>query len=189
MSRTSGANRQPVLPAMITEDVVTQFRVMTVCTGNICRSPMAEVVLRAALAEAGLDEAVSVRSTAVTGEEVGNPIDHRADRVLRRAGFQVPVREATRVVAHDVAQTDLALAMTAQHARALRRLGFPEEKVVLFRAFEAGVPHGPPHEVEAPDTPDPWYGGPEDFEECLATIVACTPGIVEYVGAQVASRR
>ena len=106
------------------------YTVMTVCTGNICRSPMAEVVLAQALATAGLGQ-VAVRSTAVTGEEIGNPIDTRAQAVLREAGYVVPDRGAVRVSAADIATTDLALAMTAQHARALRQVGFPPEKVVL----------------------------------------------------------
>lgn len=170
---------------------------MTVCTGNICRSPMAEVVLRDAFAEAGLGGAVSVRSTAVTSGELGNPIDRRAQRVLRGAGYEVPDRGAVRVSSADAAETDLVLAMTSDHARELRRIGFPPEQVVLFRAFEHGVPTGPGGEalapgefagVDAPDTPDPWYGGPEDFVECLETIEACAPGIVEYVRAHVSSR-
>ena len=160
------------------------YTVMTVCTGNICRSPMAEVVLAQALATAGLGQ-VAVRSTAVTGEEIGNPIDTRAQAVLREAGYVVPDRGAVRVSAADIATTDLALAMTAQHARALRQVGFPPEKVVLFRAFGHGVPDGDASTASAPDTPDPWYGGPEDFVECLATIEACAPGVVEYLRARV----
>ena len=162
---------------------VQSFTVMTVCTGNICRSPMAEVVVRQALAEAGLDHVI-VRSTAITSGEVGNPIDRRAQAVLRDAGYDVPQREAVRVAKADVETTDLALAMTAQHARALLAVGFPAEKVVLFRAFENGLPDGDAHLAPAADTPDPWYGGDQDFVECLETIEACAPAIVEYVTRQ-----
>ncbi|WP_281862121.1 low molecular weight protein-tyrosine-phosphatase [Salana multivorans] len=157
------------------------FTVMTVCTGNICRSPMAEVVLRDAFERAGLGDRVTVRSTAVTSEEIGNPIDSRAQRVLREAGYDVPRREAVRVRSDDAARTDLTLAMTRHHARELRRLGFPADEVVLFRAFEDGAPDGDPAAIDAADTPDPWYGGPEDFAECLETVEACAPGVVEYV--------
>lgn len=164
------------------------FQIMTVCTGNICRSPMAEIVLRDAFERAGLGDRVAISSTAVTGEEVGNPIDSRAQRVLRGSGYDVPRRGAVRVTADDAERADLVLAMTGYHARELRRLGFPAERVVLFRAFEDGVPDGDPAAVDAPDTPDPWYGGPEDFVECLETIEACAPGIVEYVRARVGAR-
>lgn len=160
------------------------FTVMTVCTGNICRSPMAEVALRQAFDDAGLD-GVEVRSTAVSAWEIGNQMDARARRVLADAGFTVPDRGAVQVTADDVEGTDLALAMTAEHARDLRQLGFPPEKVVLFRAFETDHPDAPLHEVDAADTPDPWYGDEGDFRETLATIEACTPAIVDYVRSRV----
>lgn len=160
------------------------YTVMTVCTGNICRSPMAEVVLREAFQEAGLGDRVSVRSSAISSEEEGNPIDPRARRALAEAGYEVPQRRAVRVSRDDAELTDLVLAMTAQHARALRSLGFPREKVALFRAFEHGVPVGDPSSVSAPDTPDPWYGGQEDFTQTLETVEAAVPGIVEYVRGQ-----
>lgn len=157
------------------------FTVMTVCTGNICRSPMAEVVLRAAFERAGSGDRVTVRSTAVTSEEVGSPIDPRAARTLAAAGYPVPARKAVRVLPGDVEATDLVLAMTRQHVRALRAVGFPAERIALLRAFEGGVPTAEPHLVEAPDTPDPWYGGAADFVDCLATIEVCAPAVVEYV--------
>ncbi|GMA33279.1 low molecular weight protein-tyrosine-phosphatase [Litorihabitans aurantiacus] len=163
------------------------YTVMTVCTGNICRSPMAEVVLRKAFADAGLD--VEVRSTAVTAYEIGNPIDSRARDVLVEAGFDVPARGAVQVTREDVATTDLALAMTGEHAGGLRRVGFPPEKVVLFRAFEdpelARERAAQLHEELAEDTPDPWFGDRDDFVQTLATIEACAPAIVDYVRARI----
>ena len=156
------------------------YTVMTVCTGNICRSPMAEVVLRRAFDDAGLTD-VEVRSTAVTAYEVGNPIDPRARDVMVEAGFDVPERGAVQVTRDDVATTDLALAMTGEHAGALRRLGFPAEKVVMFRAFEDERLAERLHEAIAQDTPDPWFGDRSDFVETLATIQACAPAIVDYV--------
>src|SRR5688572_27986673 len=68
---------------------VEQLRVMTVCTGNICRSPMAEVVLRERLAEAGITDVV-VDSTGTTGYELGEPMDPRARKVLLAAGYSDP---------------------------------------------------------------------------------------------------
>lgn len=131
------------------------YSVMAVCTGNICRSPMAEIVLRSHLTAAGLDREVTVSSTAVTSEELGNPIDPRARRVLTEAGYVVEQHQARRVQVADVVDTDLALAMSAQHVRALRGFGFDQERVALFRAFEHGVPDEPIWQVSAPDTPTP----------------------------------
>ncbi|QAY69564.1 low molecular weight protein-tyrosine-phosphatase [Xylanimonas protaetiae] len=179
------------------------FRVMTVCTGNICRSPMAEIVLREALAAAGLDGAVVVDSTGVSGEEQGNPVDRRARSVLAAHGYPVgDAHRARRVTAAELRDSDLVLAMTAHHARALRRLaGFDEggelsgphtassgPEIRMFRSFdpEAPVPTNAGSE-DLLDVEDPWYGGAEDFEVCLREIEAATPGIVEHVRARLAA--
>ncbi|PFG21315.1 low molecular weight protein-tyrosine-phosphatase [Serinibacter salmoneus] len=162
----------------------TTLRVMTVCTGNICRSPMAEVVLRDALVRAGLADRVRLDSSGTSDEEHGNPIDSRAQQVLTEAGYEVPRHRARQVTTSDAQQVDVALAMTAQHARRLRQVGFPAERVVMFRAFEHGVPDGDPSSASAPDAPDPWYGDMADFRETLATVEACVPGVVAYLRAR-----
>lgn len=159
------------------------YRVMTVCTGNICRSPMAEVVLRDRFERAGLGDVVVVDSTGVSGEEDGNPIDHRAQVVLRAAGYDVPRRRARQVTAVDLASHDLVLAMTASHARALRRIGHDEpalaERVRMYRSFDPAAPTGvPEHEL---DVDDPWYGDQAGFETTLAEVEAAADGGVEHV--------
>lgn len=178
------------------------FRVMTVCTGNICRSPMAEIVLREALAASGLDGAVVVDSTGVSGEEQGNPVDRRARRVLTAHGYPAgDAHVARRVTSAELGERDLVLAMTAHHARALRRLaGFGEggdlsspmpaaggPVIRMFRSFDPEAPALAEGDSEhLLDVEDPWYGGMEDFEVCLREIEAATPGIVEYVQARIA---
>lgn len=122
---------------------MTRYRVMTVCTGNICRSPMAEVVLRDRLDAAGLGDRVVVDSTGVSDEEHGNPIDRRARIALAARGYDVPQHAARRVRPADLADRDLVLAMTASHARALRRIA-PDpaaaDRVVLLRTFDPAAP-------------------------------------------------
>ena len=66
------------------------YTVMTVCTGNICRSPMAEIILRAEFERRGLDDKVNVESSGVSDEEYGNPIDRRAVKVLKERGYELP---------------------------------------------------------------------------------------------------
>ena len=173
-------------------DGTPRYRVMTVCTGNICRSPMAEVVLRRRLDEAGLGDLVEVSSTGISDEEHGNPIDRRAQAVLRDHGYDVPRREARQVGATDLTATDLVLAMTSLHARALRRLGkTPDvaDRVVMYRSFDPEAPTVAPGQSEHPlDIDDPWYGGMEDFRACLAQVEAAADPIVEHVRAALAER-
>lgn len=156
---------------------------MTVCTGNICRSPMAEVVLQERFARAGLDGAVVVDSTGISGEEHGNPIDPRAQQVLRARGYEVPHHRARQVTAVDVAGRDLVLAMTATHAHALRRLARGDvaiaERIRMFRSFDPDAPtDGPEHLL---DVDDPWYGADAGFEVTMAEIEAAADGIVAHV--------
>ena len=163
------------------------YRVMTVCTGNICRSPMAEVVLRHRLTEAGLGDEVLVDSSGISDEERGNPVDRRARTVLRAHGYPAgDGHRARRVRAEDLTARDLVLPMTSAHAHALRRLAGPDPvvagRVVMYRRFDPAAPAVDDLRREhLLDIDDPWYGGPDDFEACLAQIEAGADGVVEHV--------
>ncbi|MDB1296086.1 low molecular weight phosphotyrosine protein phosphatase, partial [Bifidobacterium bifidum] len=89
------------------------YTVMTVCTGNICRSPMAEIILRAEFESRGIGEdRVRVLSSGVSDEEYGHPIDPRAVRVLRADGYEIPTHHfAHRVTREEIEETDLFLPM------------------------------------------------------------------------------
>ena len=171
---------------------MTAYRVMTVCTGNICRSPMAEVVLRRRLAEAGLGDRVEVTSTGISDEEHGNPIDHRAQRVLREHGYDVPRRAARQVAPTDLTGNDLVLAMTSLHAQALRRLAKTPDvagRVAMYRSFDPGAPAAERGASEhLLDIADPWYGGAEDFEVCLEQVEAAADAIVDQVRSALTRR-
>jgi protein-tyrosine phosphatase len=164
------------------------YRVMTVCTGNICRSPMAEIVLRDRFAAAGLGDRVVVDSSGISDEEHGNPIDPRAEAVLQAHGYLVDDgHRAHRITPSELASRDLVLPMTAQHARALRRLaaGSPDaavDQVVLLRRFDPAAPVVAPGEPEhVLDIDDPWYGGMREFELALAQIEAAADGVLAHV--------
>lgn len=130
-------------------------RVEVVCTGNICRSPIGEVVLRAKLAEAGLDDVV-VTSSGTSGWHIGDPIDSRAAAALARRGYDGSAHRAQEFRSCWFAERDLVLAMDSGHLSALtRRLGTAAVPVELF----ADV-----------DVPDPYYGEDEGFDEVLDQI-------------------
>ncbi|MCL2467202.1 MAG: low molecular weight phosphotyrosine protein phosphatase [Micrococcales bacterium] len=156
---------------------------MTVCTGNICRSAMAEVVLRERLQAAGLDEQVEVCSRGVSDEEEGNPIDRRARTVLRAHGYGGGEGHVARqVTASELPGCDLVLAMTAAHARAVRRLARGADvPVVMYRSFDPSAPQVSERDEHRLDIADPWYGGPRDFETCLCELEAAADQVVEQI--------
>jgi len=165
---------------------------MTVCTGNICRSPMAAIVLRDRLDAAGLGEVVDIDSAGVSDEETGNPVDRRARRVLAEHGYPTgDGHRARQITAADIASHDLVLAMTANHARALRRLARADDdgRIRMYRSFDPQAPVvGPGESEQMLDVDDPWYGDIEDFEHCLTEIEAAADGVVELVRSQLAAR-
>ncbi|MGI4895626.1 MAG: low molecular weight protein-tyrosine-phosphatase [Janthinobacterium lividum] len=165
------------------------YRVMTVCTGNICRSPMAEVVLRSRLADAGLGEQVVVDSAGISDEEDGNPIDRRARAVLSDAGYDLPDHRAHQATRAELGGRDLVLAMTSRHARWLRTQA-PDaaaaSRVVMYRSFDPAV-HEPGRglggDEAALDIADPWYGERTDFELTLEQVEAAADAIVDHIRA------
>ncbi|MBT1160427.1 MULTISPECIES: low molecular weight protein-tyrosine-phosphatase [Bifidobacterium] len=163
------------------------YTVMTVCTGNICRSPMAEIILRAEFESRGLADRVRVMSSGVSDEEYGNPIDRRAVRVLRADGYEIPAHHfAHRITREEINESDLFLPMTASHMRALLRQ-LPAEKrseVHMYRSFDPNLPKPAAGREDEIDLVDPWYGGPHEFQVAIDQIKEVAPYIVDWVEAR-----
>lgn len=163
------------------------YTVMTVCTGNICRSPMAEIILRKNFEDRGLGDKVRVASSGVSDEEHSHPIDPRAVRVLRQRGYAIPDRHfAHRITSEEIDESDLFLPMTASHMRSLLYM-LPENKkteVHLYRSFDPNLlTPAPGHESDI-DLVDPWYGGPADFDVAIDQIDGVAPYIVDWVAQE-----
>jgi protein-tyrosine phosphatase len=141
-----------------------RYRVALVCLGNICRSPMADVVLSARLADAGLAERVEVTSSGTGDWHVGHPMDERAAATLTRAGYDATRHRARQFAADWLEDRDLVLAMDTANLADVRAAGpaTPDGRVRLFRDFDPVGPGG--------DVPDPYYGGDAGFEEVLAMV-------------------
>ena len=157
------------------------YTVMTVCTGNICRSPMGEIILRHFFNERGLGDQVNVESSGVSDEEWSHPIDPRAVRVLRERGYgdEIPRDHfAHRISREEIDRTDLFLPMTASHMRALLRM-LPAGKraeVHMYRSFDPNLPKPKPGREDQIDLVDPWYGGKHEFEVASSEPVMHTFG-------------
>ena len=152
------------------------YRVALVCLGNICRSPIAHVVLEERLARAGLDQRVEVVSSGTGGWHDGEPMDRRAASVLRDAGYD-PSRHRARTFSIDwYAENDLLLAMDHSNRAdmiALSPTVAQEAQVRMFREFDPEASEGDD------EVPDPWYGGSDGFRDVLAMIERTTDELVD----------
>ena len=131
--------------------------VLFVCTGNICRSPTAEGVLRHLAAGEGIE--LHVASAGVGDWHVGSAPDERAQRHAKGRGYDLSALRARQVRASDFVEFDLILAMDRGHLRALERMA-PREARHKVRLFAER------------DVPDPYYGGPQGFEHVLDLVEA-----------------
>jgi len=159
------------------------LRVTAVCSGNICRSPIAEYVLRAAVEEAGLGHAVVVDSAGVGAWHVGEGADRRSLQVLAKHGYDGSphrVQQITRAWFDADDAPDLLLAMDSSHEAALRQMA-PDADVRLIRSFDPTLAARPDADL---DVPDPYYGNADGFEHVLAMIERATPGVVHYLRTQ-----
>ncbi len=148
------------------------LHVVFVCTGNICRSPIAEKVFVHELEQAGLADAVHVSSAGTGNWHVGSPADERAAAVLRAAGYDVA--HIARQVDAEQLGADLIVALDRSHQRALRSLVPEPERVRLLRSFDPDAPSGA-------EVPDPYYGDDDGFATVLEMIRAAMPGMIEWV--------
>jgi protein-tyrosine phosphatase len=154
------------------------YRVCLVCMGNICRSPMAEVVLRHVLEERGLGRRVTVESAGTGGWHAGDPMDTRALRTLSDHGYDGSAHRARQFTRDWFDRYDLVLAMDRDNAANLRRLAPAGVEVRLFRSFDPGAPDGA-------EVPDPYYGGREGFEEVLTMLEKAAEGVADHIADEI----
>jgi protein-tyrosine phosphatase len=168
-----------VLPGPIGE---RPYRIVFVCTGNICRSPMAEVITRALAGSTVLDDGsalgayLEVASAGTGPWHEGEPMHPYASESLERGGFPGDGHVAHQVVSSDLGRIDLVVALDRRHLQTLRGLGADPDRLVLLRSFD-------PAAGAAADVPDPYYGDQSVFDDCRDMIGAACTGLVASLAA------
>ena len=154
------------------------YRVCFVCSGNICRSPIAEVVLRAMAERSDQPHLVEVDSAGIGDWHVGERADRRAVAVLATHGYDGSAHLARQFEAGDFADRDLVVALDHGHLRALRTLAgtsADRDKIVLLRSLDPAMSLAEGHLL---DVEDPYYDGEAAFVEVLGQIEAACRGLL-----------
>lgn len=147
-------------------------RILFICHGNICRSPMAEFILKDMVRQKGLEDEFTIESAATSTEEIGNDVYPPAKRELRAHGIPFERRGARQMTRRDYENYDLLIGMDHWNIRNMRRIagGDPEGKIRLMLDF-AGR--------EGEEVADPWYTG--DFTEAWNDILQGCSGLLDVL--------
>lgn len=159
-----------------------RYRVCFVCSGNICRSPMAEAVLRTLAEEAGLGDRLAIDSAGTGDWHIGEHADDRTVRALQESGYDGSQHRAQQFDPHWFAERDLVVALDRGHLRTLRSWAPTERdraKVRLLRSFDPAVGADPPAELS--DVADPYYSGMEAFRAAVAQIETSCRGLLDHL--------
>ncbi len=155
---------------------MSQVRVLMVCSGNICRSPTAEGVLRHKVAEAGLEGRVSVDSAGTSDYHIGDPPDPRAIARGKLRGYDLSNLRARQIRPSDFEDFDLLLCMDRGHETKLTRMcpEGQEERIRMFLDFSAAADG-------RDEVPDPYFGGVEDYDLALDLIEPAIDGLIAAI--------
>lgn len=148
-------------------------RVLFVCLGNICRSPIAQGVFENVLRREGLDDRVVVDSAGTGGWHVGSPPDERAVESAARRGLHIDGQRARTLTPEDCDRFDYVLTMDEQNYRNVSAICPNNARILPFLDFD---PEGPEREV-----PDPYFGEADGFERVIDLVERASEGLVEDI--------
>lgn len=149
------------------------IKILFICHGNICRSPMAEFLLKDIVKKRGLADAFEIASAATSREEIGNPVHYGTRTKLAQFGISVAGKHAVQVTKRDYEHYDLLLVMDSNNIRNLRRVigEDTQNKVHLLLDYT---------ERKGESIADPWYTG--DFDVTYNDIMEGLAGLLEQLG-------
>ena len=162
------------------------IKVIFLCHGNICRSPMAEYVMKDLVQKRGLENEFEVTSGAVTEEELGNPIYPPAQKKLREKGVAFGIHRAHKITPAEFASQDLVIVMDRSNLRLLTRIVGDYSEVAIGDSLKACGIKGKVHMMmefagisPARDVADPWYTG--NFEQTYQDVVEGCNGLLDIL--------
>lgn len=146
-------------------------KITFVCFGNICRSPMAEFLMKDFVKDEGKEDKFIIDSAATNGCEEGSPVHRGTARILERMGIDFSEKRARKLKASDYDKSDLFIGMDEGNIRDMKRIfgGDPEGKVKMLLDFTG----------EKREVADPWYTG--DFEKTFTDVTRGIRGLYEYL--------
>ncbi|MDA8390013.1 MAG: low molecular weight phosphotyrosine protein phosphatase [Gammaproteobacteria bacterium] len=147
-----------------------KVRVLFVCLGNICRSPMAEGIFRKTVTDAGLADVILIDSAGTHAYHVGEPPDERAQAATGRRGIDISGLRGRQATVADFASFDYVLAMDYENRENLHRLGGDNARVEMFLAYAP--------DCGREEVPDPYYGGPAGFELVYSLLEQAAHGLL-----------
>jgi protein-tyrosine phosphatase len=154
-----------------------KIRVLFVCLGNICRSPMGEGIFRHLVGQAGLDDRFHIDSAGTSGWHVGEKPDRRMRETALSHGISLENQRSRKFIRQDFQDFDYIIAMDRNNLRDIRSLrNGPTDKgphIVLMRDFDL-------HSSD-PDVPDPYYGGDQGFEEVYDLVYRSSEELLSHL--------
>ena len=157
--------------------------ILVVCTGNICRSPTGEGVLRDLVEKRGLADRVHVASAGTHDYHVGEAPDPRAIRHASKRGYDLSPLRASQVSERDFHEHDYILAMDRGHLRILRSIAPPDARARVGLFLDASA------RWKGEDVPDPYYGGVEGFEQVLDMVEEAAERWLDRIEAELEPSR
>ena len=154
-----------------------QTSVLFVCLGNICRSPLAEVVVRDRASRRGLDDLYMFESAGTGSWHIGNGADQRSAETARKYGLDLSSHAAQQITAGKIGLWQWFVAMDENNRSDLISMGVPEDRLLLMRQFEPGF-------ESPPDVPDPYYGGSGGFEDAYQMLCENADRLLDYLEEQ-----
>ncbi len=151
------------------------MRILFVCLGNICRSPLAEIIVRAEAEQRGMADQLTLASAGTGDWHIGHGADQRSIAIARKYQLDLSRHRARQITACGIADWDWFVAMDRNNRQDLLDMGAPAERVLLMRQFESD---------DERDIPDPYYGGPEGFDQAYQMLHDNAGRILDFLARQ-----